>query len=488
MPPTARRPLALVGAATSILLLLVSARYGYHRDELYFLVAGDHPAWGYVDQPPLVPLLAHGVDAVSGGSLVALRAVAALLGGVLVVVAGLIARELGGARDAQILTAVCVAISGTTLAPAHLMTTTVVDLVVWSVLLWLVLRCIGIVREPGDGRLWLLVGAVAGIGLEAKTLVAALLVACLVALLVVGPRAPLRSWWLLGGVGIALALWAPNLAWQATHGWPQLELSRAIAEGGSATSSSPLEFVVLQLVQVSPILVLVWVPGLVRLWRDPAVRRARFLPVAYAVLFVGFLATGGKAYYMAGVYPTLLAAGSVPVLARVRRSVLAVGLAVSLVVGGVIALPVLPPTLLAKTPIPDINPDSVEMVGWPRLAATVDEAVEALPDDRSAHAVVLTSNYGEAGAVARFGGDAAPVYSGHNAFSSWGPPPAGTTTVVAVGLRPSVLSQWFGEVDVVGRIDNGLDVDNEEQGAPVVVATSPRQPWAVLWPQMRRYG
>jgi len=484
MPPIARRPLALVGAATSVLLVLFSARYGYHRDELYFLVAGSDPAFGYVDQPPLVPLLAHAVDAVSGGSIVALRAVAAVVAGALVFVGGLIARELGGDRDAQVLAAVCVAISGTTLAPGHLMTTTIVDLLVWSVLLWLLLRCVGVRRTPT--REWLLVGLVAGIGLEVKTLVAALLAACLVGLVLVGPRDVLRSWRVLGAAAIALVLWAPNLVWQATNDWPQLELSRAIAAGGSATSSSPAEFVLLQLVQVSPVLVLVWGPGLWRLWRDPDVRRARFVVVAYVVLFVGFLLTGGKAYYLAGLYPTLLAAGAVPVVAFVRRGSgrvlgLAVALGVSLLVTAVITLPVLPPTTLADTPVPDLNSDSVETVGWSALAGTVAAVVSEQPPGT----VVLTANYGEAGALARYRPEV-DVYSGHNAFWAWGPPPADASTVVAVGIPPAELRRWFASTTLVDRIDTG--VDDEEQGAPVVVGAVPRQDWSALWPLVRRIG
>ena len=225
--------------------------------------------------------------------------------------------------------------------------------------------------------------------------------ALVVALVVVGPRRVFASRWPYLGAVVALACWAPNLTWQARNDWPQLALSRAIAGGSSGTSDTPATFVLLQLGLIGPLLIPVWVAGLWWLWRHPD---WRVFPVAYALLFVTFLLTGGKAYYLAGMYPVLLAAGSIAAVGWMRRGAVAVratlltaAVLVSAVVSTVLFLPVLPVRDLADSPVLAINYDAGETVGWPRFAQQVGQVVAAHPE-----AVVLTSNYGEAGALARY--------------------------------------------------------------------------------------
>ncbi len=235
--PTARRGLTVVAGVVLVVLVSLSGRYGYHRDELYFLMIGAHPAWGYADQPPLVPLLAHAMDSVSGGSLVMLRLPPALATAGTVAVTGLISRELGGNKPSQLIAAICMAVSSVGLAAGHLAGTTAFDLFGWTLVSWLLVRAI---RD--GGRAWLLVGLAAGVALEVKTLIAFLLLGVTVGLLAAGPRSVFRSRWPYLAASVAFALWLPNLLWQATNGWPQLELSRAIASGSSGTSDSPLAF------------------------------------------------------------------------------------------------------------------------------------------------------------------------------------------------------------------------------------------------------
>ena len=205
----------------------------------------------------------------------------------------------------------------------------------------------------------------AGVALQNKWSPAFLLAGVLVGVLAAGPREALRHRWpWLGGL-IAVALWAPNLIWQAAHGWPQLELSRAIAAGSSGTSEPWYLFLPFQLVLISPLLVPVWAVGWWRLARHPGLRRWRAFAVAYVVLAVVFLLTGGKPYYLAGLYPVLLAAGAEPVLGwvrdgarRVRRALLGAALGLGLAVNAVLMLPLLPVDRLAETPIGDINYDA----------------------------------------------------------------------------------------------------------------------------------
>ena len=395
--PVVRGPVGLLGVGTAVLLLAVAARYGPHRDEMYFVRVGGAPAWGYVDQPPLTPLLAHAVDALTGGSLVGLRVPSALMAGLVVVLTGLLAAEFGGGRRAQVIAAASAAVSSFLLATAHLLSTTTVDVLIWTLLSWLVVRAL---RD--GGAVWLAVGAVAGIGLENKLQPAFLLGALLIGVLAVGPRAALRSRWPWLGGAVALALWAPNLVWQAAHGFPMFAVAASIAAGGSASSQPWYLFLPFLVVLVSPLLVPVWALGWWRLARDPALATWRAFALASALLVVVFMATGGKPYYVAGLYPVLLAAGGEPVAAWTRRSVgrarvFVAALALALINNALIVLPVLPVTAIAVSNA--LNPDLGETVGWPKFAETVAGVRAGLPDARVA---VLARNYGEAGAVDRY--------------------------------------------------------------------------------------
>ena len=244
---------------------------------------------------------------------------------------------------------------------------------------------------------------------------------------------------------------------------------------------------------VSPLLVPVWGIGWWRLARDPALRTWRAFAVAYVVLAALFLLTGGKPYYLAGLYPVLLAAGAGPVAdwvgrgaGRARGVAVTAAAAVSLVIDAVLMLPLVPVDRLGATPIAAVNYDAGETVGWPRLAAAVEEVRAGLPTGDTV--AVLTANYGQAGAVDRFAPELGPAYSGHNAYGTWGPPPEDAGTVIAVGHPEERRARWFGRVELAARVDNGVDLDNEEQGTPVWVATDRLAPWSEIWPELRRLG
>jgi dolichyl-phosphate-mannose-protein mannosyltransferase len=483
-PPVAWRVLAGLAVAETLLLLAFAGRYGYHRDELYFLRAGREAAFGYVDQPPLTPLLAHAMDALFPGSPAALRTPSAVAAGLVVLLTGLTAREFGARRAGQALAAASAAVACIVLAVGHLLSTTTLDLLAWTALCWLLVRAL---RD--GGRVWLAAGAVAGVALENKTSPAFLLAGVLAGVLAVGPRAALRSPWPWAGGAVALALWAPNLAWQAGHGWPLLELAGAIAGGSSGTSEPWYLFLPLQLGLVSPLLVPVWVAGWVRLARDPALRPWRAFAVAYVLLALLFLVTGGKPYYLAGLYPVLLAAGADPVLGwaargavRTRRVLLGAALGVSLVVDAVLFLPVLPAADLAGTPVPAVDYDAGETVGWPRFAGQVRAVRATLPAGE--RIAVLARNYGEAGMVDRFAPDLGPAYSPHNSYGTWGPPPEDARTLIVLGWTRQQLTGWFGRVELAGRLDNGVGLDDDEQGTPIWVVGELREPWSQLWPRL----
>jgi 4-amino-4-deoxy-L-arabinose transferase-like glycosyltransferase len=482
----AARALFGLGAAVAAGLIVFAGGYGYHRDELYFLEAGRHLAWAYADQGPLTPLLAHLMDTLSPGSLTVFRVPSALMAGGTVFVTGLTAFELGASRRAQMIAAGCAAVASVVLVVGHLLSTTTFDLLAWSLVTWIVARVI----RTGDERLLVAGGAVAGVALLNKPLIAFLLVALGAGVAAAGPRRLLRSRWLWAGVALAMLLWSPWLIWQAQHGWPQLDVSSSIAAGGSASSQPRWALLPFQLLLVSPVLAPVWIAGLVALLRGQRLRQFRLFALAWIFLVVVFLAAGGKPYYLAGLFPVLLAAGAIETEGwlgrgspRRRRSLLWSMVVLSGLVSALIALPLLPAKQAG--PVNAMNGDVGATIGWPDLTRTVaDVYYRAGPG-----AVIFTSNYGEAGAIDRYGPALGlpTAYSGHNAFGYWGPPPSRPGPVVAVGLDASELSHFRG-CRLAARIDNAAGVDNGEKGGPVERCSGTVGSWSAVWPKLRHLG
>jgi 4-amino-4-deoxy-L-arabinose transferase-like glycosyltransferase len=482
-PRLAWRYVLPVALAELVVQVAFANRYGYHRDELYFRTAARHPAAGYDDQGVLTPLLGRLSESLFGESPRGLRVVSAVLVSVVVVVVALLAREFGCGRAGQLVAAGGTAGAAFVLAVGHLLTTSTLDLLVWTTTLLLVARILG----GGDPRWWLAVGLVVGIGLENKQL-PVLLVAALVAGLALDRKlgAILRSPWPWAGGAIALALWAPYLLWQADHGWPQAELAEDIRQDEAGESRAML--VPLQLLLVGPLLVPVLAAGLWGLLRDGALRRWRALGFAYLALLVLLLGTGGKPYYAAPFLLCLLAAGSVLVerwlRTRGRWVAVAGAIVVTAAVSGLVALPVVSAQHLAGSPIADLNEDAIETVGWPELVRTVARVYERIPETERRRAVVFTGNYGQAGAIDRFGPALGlpRAYSAHNAYARWGVPPASSGPVIVLGDRAPFGA--FEGCRPAATIDNGVGLDNEEQGGTVFVCTRPREPWARLWPRL----
>lgn len=473
-----------VAGVFAVILGAFANRYGYHRDEMYFLASGRRLDWGYADQPPLTPLLARAMSAIDADSLVLLRLPAILAATAMVICAGLAARELGGGRLAQALASAAVASAALVMAAGHMLGTTVFDLAAWSGVVVAMLR---LLRPESDRRTWLVVGVFAGIGLQNKALIAVPLVVLAAALALLGPRKVFATRYFPCAVLIAAVMVSPYLWWQAAHGWPQWEMSRAVASGSSGTSDTPIAFVLLQFGLMGPLLVPLWMYGLWWLARRPEYRA---FALTYGLLFTLFGLAGGKAYYLGGMYPLLLAAAFVGIerwLAerRMRRVALGSVVAVNAVACAYLFLPVLPTSALPDSPVLAVNYDAGETIGWPRLVDQVAEIRSKVAPD----AELLTANYGEAAAIERFGGRyglPAP-HSGHNSYWAWGPPVDGRP-VLTVGVPKQTVESLCAEPELVGRVDNGLGIDNDERNQPMFLCRTLREPWSELWPMMRHLG
>ncbi len=453
----------LAGAVKTAIALPFIGRYGWHRDELYFLAAAKHPSLGYVDFPPVTAWVGWLVHALAGDSLVAFRltSLAASVGAIVFV--SLMARELGGRRCAQFGAALTFALTPYVLTASAIYHTTWLDLLAWSALLYVLLRVLG---RP-EPRLWPLAGVLAGIALETKYTAGALLLALLLGLLLTPSRRLLatRGPWLAAAIAALILL--PNLVWQAVHGWPSWEFfpsqhSATVADG------TRVDFVLEHLVFFGVSLVVVGA-GVVWLWRRPVLRPLALVPVIVAALFV---VEGGRAYYPIPAYTLPLAAGAIAIEGWLRRNrpfrIMAVGaLALCQLTLVIFAIPQVVPVKstaeFARSPSSAVDIFSDE-IGWPELVAQSASAWRSLTSAERADAVILTGNYGEAGAISLLGptkGLPQPL-SGHLSWQYWHPKHMPQRHAVVIGSSREGLSWACESWEFVQQVSNSWNLDNEE--------------------------
>ena len=475
------RPVAAVAAVSAVVHLALAGRYGWHRDEFYYVICGRHLAWGYVDQPPLTPVLARLAAALPGGVWpLRVTAVAAQTGCILL--AAVLAAELGGRRRAQTLAAAAVAACPVFVGGSLLFGTTVTDQLAWVALFVLVARALRL----GTTRAWLAAGLVAGLALENKDTVAVMLLG-VAAGLALYRRDVLRTPgpWIAGGTAVLLA--APNLLWDATHSWSNFQMAKVLSgkEGGPLGSAAQLPQLAILL--AGPPLAVLWVMGVRRLASAEG-RDHRWILVVAVIAVVLCTLGGGKPYYPAPALAALFAAGAV----RVEAAGSAVGpwriaLVATWLSALLLSLPTLPPS--GATAVSGLNPELMETYGWPQLADQVSQAAKTLPADTP----IFTSNYGEAGALIILGPSAGlhnPVYSGHNNYSLWGPPPGESATVLCVGqFHTAYLHQFWSQVTEIApfTLPSGLKNHETEQGAAIYLCQNPHGAWAQLWPGLRHF-
>ena len=493
--PFDRRVIAVGGVVFAVLMAL-SDRYGFDRDELYFLDCARHLQASYVDQPVLAPVLAWVSLKLFGVSLPGLRAWPALAAGATVVVGGLTAREFGGTRRAQLLAAVGTATIPVLLGADHLANTTPYELLAWAALALVVVR----IGWTGDCRWWLVGGLVAGLGVADDHSMSFFAIAVVIGALLSGGRKMIWNRWFAVGAAIAVAFEVPDLWWQAQHGWATIAMTEALhRENGGLANTVP--WIAGQLLIAALLLAGVSVIGLWYLWRSGR-PLWRALAWAYGLLFVLFaLTAGAKTYYLAAAYVYLLAAGAVVIdgwlqarPGRLRNLLLVTGALTALALPA--ALPVLPAADLART-FYKSNATPLETVGWPELVRTVDAVWTSLPPSQRASAVLYADNYGLAGAINELGREMGlpTAVSRQNSEWWWGPGNPRASTIVAVAPGPAgggtgygaYLGQFFTSVRVAATLSNPYGIQNQQWGGHVYICTGPRRPWAQIWPQLREY-
>jgi 4-amino-4-deoxy-L-arabinose transferase-like glycosyltransferase len=500
-----RRVPALAALFTLVLHLAANPHYGFFRDELYFIICGFHPAWGYVDQPPVVPILAA-ASQIFGHSLFALRALPAIFAAAGVYVTCLLAIEMGGGIFAQVLGALAFLAAGVLESFGAKVGPDMVGLWLWPLAALYVLR----IAKGGDARLCLAAGAAIGVSLESKYSVLFFAVALVIGLLLTPQRRILTTPWFLAGTALALLVALPNFLWQALHGFPMWELLRN-GQQGKNVAVSPALFLFQQLLLTNLFAWPIWFVGLIALLRDGA---ARFLGYAYILLIAMMIALHAKHYYPADVYPILMAAGGVAVERWVRLPALRLAIATVVVAAWAFfapfSLPVLSEPAMVRysafvgqllhiqrsamatehhrySVLPE---DWADMHGWPELTATIASVYRSLPPAQRAQAVVVTGNYGEAAAVDFFGGayGLPPAISGHNNYWLWGT--HGYSGNVIIDVNGDCGATSFPGLFRVARLatrSNPPWVISYEQNIPISVCTGIRTPLSQLWPKLRDY-
>ncbi len=493
-----------------VLHFLTNGRYGYFRDELYYLACGEHLDWGYVDQAPLIAVVARASRLFFGDSLFAIRFFPAVAGAALVFVTGLLVRELGGGRFAVVLACACVIVAPAFLALHTVLTMNAFEPLCWTTGAYLVARAL----RTGDARLWVWFGVLMGLGLQNKHSTLVFGFAVVAGLLLTPARRFLLSKWLWVGGLVALVIFLPNILWQIKYDWPTVEVLRN-ADKNQNLPVSPLDFFKGQLELTHPLTFPVWFAGLCFYLFARGGRPFRALGWAYVVMFVLMVALRAKIYYLLPVYPVLFAPGAVwceSLSARLgeRRRVwrlLRPASVALLVAGGALtaplALPVLPVETLIryqralgleaprteKLRLAELPQHYADMHGWEEMTAEVARVYNSLPAEERGRCAVFARNYGEAGAIDFFGARRGlPKAIGkHQNYFLWGPRDYTGECVITVGERERDVRKSFDQVELAATITHPYAIPHE-QDLPVFVCRKPKRPLKEIWPDVKCYS
>ena len=495
----------ITAIATGLTLLfhgLLAGRYDLFRDELYFIVCGQHPAFGYADQPPLVPLLAAWLFALGHGSAWLVRLPVVLAAGALVWVTARLAAQIGGSRLAVTLAALAAAIAPMLMGVTGTLNTSAFDPPAWTLIVWLLVRAIRL----ADDRALLIVGLVAGIDLQIKYALVFWAACLALGLLLTPQRRLIRRPALWLGLALAAAIALPSALWQAANGLPFLELGAAAA---GKNAEVPLgSFLLNQVMVMNPLLSPLWLAGLVAPFLMARFRDLRFLPLGCLSMLVLVRLGHGKDYYLAPLYPALFAVGSAALTVwfstRARQIgggvLLAGALAVSAVVAP-IALPILPPPHIAPymaaigftpqqqeksfagTKLPQ---QFADQLGWRTFAAQADAAWQAIPSEERSRTAIVVGNYGEAAALDLYGAGLPPVLSGHNQYYLWGLRGQQPRHLLLVTDDVAEAASYCGEVRVLCQTHAQYAMAYEN-GLALAWCRDLKIPLEKVWPQLKHF-
>ncbi len=495
-----------IALAKLLFHIYFNSRYGYFRDEFNYMSCGDHLQWGYVDQPPLIPFLIHVCRAVLGDSLRSVRFIPALASSLLVVQTAVLAREFGGRRFALILSAICAVTAPQYLSNAGLLGTNSLEPNLWMGCAYFAILAI----KRSDPRYWLWFGVVAGLGMEEKYSIAVFGLGIVVGLLLTEQRRVFLTRWIwLGGLA-AFLIFLPNLLWNIHYDWPFVQLMRAIKAEGRDVVLGPVQFFLQQTLLVNPLTAPIWLAGLFALLFSARLKPYRVLGWCYLVCYAVFFVLHGKNYYLAPVYPMLLAAGAFVVETGIRRPRLAwlkPAIVVLLLANGVYLAPIVVPILSpdrflayvkylpmklpvmehfhARAALPQWYSDQF---GWQEIVDETAIAWNRLASEERNDCGIFAQDYGQAGAIdflgRRYGLPAS--LSGHQTWFLWGPRGYSGNCMIVLDDRREKLEQLWQHVDYVGT-SAASPYALEQQIAVFICRGKKFDSWTGLWPHVKRW-
>lgn len=480
--------------------LVTSTRYGYFRDALYYLACSEHLAFGYVDQPPLIAVLGWFNRHTIGTSLPALLFWPALAGALRVVLTAAFARELGARRFGTALAAALAMTPGVWWVIDHQFAMNAFEPLIWGGLAFVILRLI----NTGNPKLWLLFGAIAGIGLETKYSVFIFASALLVGILFTPQRKLLFTPWILAGGAIAFLIFLPNLIWNIQHHWPFLELMRNISATGKDVVLPPHRFLLQQALMMNPASLPFWIGGLLFYFLARDARNYRAFGWTFVITIAFFLITHGKDYYSAAAYVIPLAAGAVAAqrLWRPLRPVCFLWLALGVLPLMPLVLPVLPidTFLRYQSHLPfDVPKTETSFIGetlpqyyadefpWPGLVAEVARVYHSLTPEEQQRTMIFGTNYGQAAAVDFFG----PQYglpkaiSGHQNYFLWGPRDYTGEIVILLGEDEDDARKNFDSVTIAATLNNPYAYRYENR--PILLCRGLKWDLQKGWPRVKKW-
>ena len=487
---------ALIGIAGAVAIahVFTNGRYGFHRDELQFLCDARHLDWGFVPYPPLTPVVEHISLSLFGLSLVGLRLFSVIAQATAVVIAGLIALELGGRKLAQGTAAFAVAFGPLALFSGTEFQYTSFDFLWWVLIAYFVIRML----RTENPRWWLAIGATVGVGLQTKYAIVFYVAGILGGMVLTRARTALKSGWFWGGVAIAALIFMPNLIWLMRHDFISYHFLQHIhaRDVGQGRADGFLKDQLM--ICMNPFAAPLAVAGLILFLRDA---RYRMLAWMYLIPVAMFWIGKGRGYYTAGVYPMLIAMGSVgaerwfarlPIWGRrTVKTALFSGLAVGAAYISAVVLP-----LAHAGPLRDFalarNGDLREEIGWDELVKTVAGIRDSLPAEQQAHLGITVGNYGEQGAIEMLGPayHLPPPISTTNSAWLRGYPTPPPTTLIVLGLDQDQAESIFTGCRLAGHNGNAEGIRNEESmfHPDIFVCGPPRKPWAELWKEHLSFG
>jgi hypothetical protein len=487
-------PVLAVALIAALGHILTNGQYGFHRDELQFLSDARHLDWGFVAYPPFTPFIQHISLALFGLSLIGLRLFSVLAQTAVILVSGLMARDLGGRRLAQFTTALAVALSPLPIFEATEFQYTSFEILWWVLIAWFTIRLL----QSENPRWWLTIGAAVGMGLLTKYSIVFYIAGILAGVILTPARRFLKSGWFWAGIALALAIFLPNFLWQVHHDFISYHFlqhihTRDVSEG-RAEGFLKGQFLACANLFAAPL----WIAGLVAFLRN---LRYRTLAWMYLVPFAILWLAKGRFYYLCAAYPMLIAMGAVvgerwlrPLPRWTRVTAETVFFAGLIATGAYFIAGWVP--IASSGPLREFaishSEDLREEFGWNEMVRTVASIRDSLPPDQQAHLGITVGNYGEQGAIEMLGPayHLPPTISMTNSAWLRGYPMPPPTTLIVVGLSGKKADSVFTNCRLAGHNGNAEGVKNEEsQYHPdIFVCGPPREPWPEFWKNNQRFG